>query len=198
MVDYLVGRIERACIDNRPGDAIRDLLRLLRRSRRSAAARRYALCQLADIYLASGDLDHALIAIHRGLRLFPEHDYLHYLLGYALSRRGRWRAAGAALRRACMLCPHSAEYHRALGWCLHQQGWHHMGEELLRKAISLSPTHAWAQADLAVCLLRQRKADEALHYARTAVYLRPSDPKIVEVLRAARRLAGRRPSEQSE
>ncbi|MEE8538033.1 MAG: tetratricopeptide repeat protein [Acidobacteriota bacterium] len=191
IVDHLISRIERACAENRPTQAIRDLMRLLRRGRRNSAARRYALCQLADLYLAADDLPRALITIRWGLRLFPGHDYLHYLHGYAQSQRGRWRTANRALRRACLLNPRSAEYHRALGWCLHQQGWDLLGEKFLRRAISLSPTHAWAQADLALCLLRLSRPGEALKHARAAVCLRPSDPKIAEVLQAAHRLAGR-------
>lgn len=191
MVDHLVEKVETACAGNQPRLALDTLLRLLRRSRHNSAARRYALCQLADLHLALGDLRRALAAIRWGLRLFPRHDYLHYLLGYAHSRRERWKPAGRALARACLLNPQNSEYHRALGWCLYQRGWHRAGEEALRRAVSLAPTHAWALADLAVCLLREWRVEEALKYARAAARLRPSEPQILEVLRTASRLASR-------
>lgn len=137
---------------------------------------------MADAYLSLRDLDRAVQYATRAIELNPDSERGYYLLGFTYSIQNDWAQAVPALRRAFESDPEEPEYHRALGWALYNQGETKEGQRLLEKALHLDPTQVTILTDLAMLKGQEQSFDEAIHYARRAAQLAPSDPMVQEIL----------------
>jgi tetratricopeptide (TPR) repeat protein len=106
----------------------------------------------------------------------PRDADLHFLLGHALSRAGRWPAAARAFAVAARLQPSSAEYQGALVVALDRAG---RDAELVRalgRLADLRPGEGEIHVLIGAVLRRAGRKAEALRAFRLAVRLAPGPP----------------------
>jgi Flp pilus assembly protein TadD len=107
------------------------------------------------------------------LQLDPESDYLHFCLGYVLSKQKRSDEAIAEYLEAIRLKPDDGPAHHNVGLLLVERGDVDGGIAELREAVRLMPDDAQAHHKLGVALVRKGDLDSAIAECRRAIDLKP-------------------------
>jgi len=136
---------------------------------------------LGNYYSSRQQLEGALAAYETALKLDPRR--LPPLVNGAMvyARLGQNAKAEQWLRRALEIEPGSPEASFNLGLLMAEEGSIQEAEQLLRSAFDADPTLERAAYNLAV-LLAPDRLEEALHWCRQAVRLRPKDPEYAYTL----------------
>jgi superkiller protein 3 len=138
-----------------------------------------------------GKLADAEAEFREAIRLKPDHNGAHYILGRVLEHQGKLAEAEAAYREAIRLLPNDSGRHHDLGVVLERQGKHAEAEAAYRQAIHLQQDAATLHNDLAWLLANCvdphfRNPQEAVASAERAVDLAPKDGNYWKTLGAAR------------
>ena len=125
--------------------------------------------------LAHGDLDAALLGLHKILQNSPDFSPAYIMLGEILNRQKKYVAAQSALSRALADLSHqSAERgksHLALSYSLYHLGAYQKATLEAFKAVDLLPDHSQSHARLAFCLQAIGLPAEALSCTRNSLNL---------------------------
>ena len=123
---------------------------------------------------ALGQLDGAIWAYERALKIQPAYPDAHNNMGNVLKEQGKFEEAIAAYRRALYFQPGYADAYFNMGNVLKAQG--KLNEEIAayRQAVALKPTHAEAYNNMGNALKDQGKLDEAIAAYRCALEIRPA------------------------
>lgn len=162
-----VALLERA-VGARPDDAAlhNNLANALRAARDDARARDEYLAalaitpghfdtsaNLAAVEIALGMLDEAEARL-RSLLANQPHPQLHFLLGHALHRRGRFAEAQAIYIEGARLAPAAAEFPYQAGLMADEQHRYAEAAALYRRALQLNPDLSFAEGQLLFVLRR--------------------------------------------
>ena len=107
-----------------------------------------ALISLGVVLGEKGELDAAIAAHRKAVKLLPRDAQTHYLLGGGLRQKGDLDAAAPELRKALDLDPQLAPARLHLGVVLRQQGKLEESAHELRAATQLDPKNAEAHYQL--------------------------------------------------
>lgn len=126
--------------------------------------------------MQSKNYEKALEIYQQALRLSPNKQMVHYIMGKAYARMGRLPEAEGALKEAIHLKPDLQQAHTALGWVYLRQDRLNDAKEELQEAIRLKPDCAQAHflhtAVGWVCL-RQKRVSAAKEELQAAIRLKP-------------------------
>jgi tetratricopeptide (TPR) repeat protein len=125
------------------------------------------------VYLQEGKLEEAAAYLRQSLRSRADVPYVHYNLGYTLSRLERWDEAIASYQEALRLEPQFVEAHRNLGIALRRKKRSVEAEVHCRVAVQLRPEMPEVHHELALALLEQKRLAEPEASCREAIRLRP-------------------------
>ena len=135
------------------------------------------LNQLGSAYLAAGELEKAIEALRRALRLDPDITEVHVNIGNALFRRRDAQGAIGALRSALKLSPGSSAAHSNLGSVLAVTGDFGGARMHFETAIRLDPGSALAHYSYGRALVDRKLWVEAENRLALAV---KADPGLAE------------------
>ena len=91
----------------------------------------------ADSLIHEGKSSLAVSILKEAIEVLPDEPYLHYLLGVARMKCGRFFLAKRALEKANNLLPQNSKNLRSLGWAKVMLGELEEGRKDLREAINL-------------------------------------------------------------
>jgi tetratricopeptide (TPR) repeat protein len=128
---------------------------------------------LANLLLADGRTDEAILHYRQALEIQPDADAAAYNLANALFNRGEVDEAIVNYRKALELQPEGAAIWFRLGNAFAARNQLDDAIGCYRKAWQLQPASAAVAGGLGKALLAQGKADEALDYLRRAVEFAP-------------------------
>ncbi len=136
---------------------------------------------LGNFHAARREYDQAVACYERAFHLLP--DNVAPLVNASLvhNAAGHNEKAEECLRRALKVEPDNPAAHLNLGLLLGELGRPAEAEAALRAALAADPQSATAAYNLAVLLMADRP-DEALTWCRTAVRLRPQEPRFAHLL----------------
>jgi len=139
------------------------------------------LLQLADLDMRAGDLSEAVEVLERAVGIEPSARVLE-LLGMALNRGGRHRAALPHLHRALELEPLRASAWNSAGEALGNLG--HLAEavDAFGKAAGCRPDFVQAHYNLGLALRASGHTDRAIDSLRRAVELDPGSAEALHAL----------------
>lgn len=107
----------------------------------------------ADALCRCGEIDDALAAVNRSLKLDPDDAIAHNYLGHVWALHLNWQAAIDSFRRAIQLASNFAEAYGNLGSCLQRLKRYAAAKQAYQHALTLHPNHAEFQTNLALLLL---------------------------------------------
>ena len=115
----------------------------------------------ADLYLAAGQPDNAVVALEEATRLSPDLGNLQVALGNARKAADRPTDAEAAFRRSIFMRPAYPVGHLELGVMFLNRGQYEVAANEFRDAIAHAPNCAVAQTDLGIVYYHLGRLDEA-------------------------------------
>ncbi|MFH0791715.1 MAG: hypothetical protein V1905_00675 [bacterium] len=133
----------------------------------------------ADNLMRQGKSSLAVTIIKEEIKETPENSYLHYLLGIARMKCGRFFLAKIALEKANQLSPRHTENLRSLGWVKVMLGQLDEGRNDLREAIGLDLMNPLAYIDLAMSYFHYFDFKEGNEWLERGQSLAPKDPFIL-------------------
>ncbi len=142
----------------------------------------------ADDLMRKGEPSRAIGVIKDALKEEPENPYLHYLLGIARMKCGRFFLAKNALEKANQLLPCHPENLRSLGWVKVMLGQLKEGRNDLREAISLDLMSPLAYVDLAMSYFQYCDFKEGMQWLERGRALAPKDPFVLNNFKTAREM----------
>jgi Flp pilus assembly protein TadD len=140
----------------------------------------------ADFLLGQGRASEAVSELKEAMKFSQNESYLHYLLGVARLKCGRFFLAKQALEKANQLLPENAENLRTLGWAMVMLGDLEQGRKNLRESINLDLTNPLAYLDLAMSHLLNFEFEQGLDWMERAKALNPEDPFILDNYKIAK------------
>ncbi len=140
----------------------------------------------ADDLMRRGESSRAVGVIKDALKEEPEGPYLHYLLGIARMKCGRFFLSREALEKANQLLPRHSENLRSLGWVKVMLGQIGEGRNDLREAISLDLMNPLAYIDLAMSYFHCCDFKEGMEWLERGRALAPKDSFVLDNLKTAR------------
>ena len=140
----------------------------------------------ADDLIRKGQSSSAVSIIKEAINFAPEMTYLHYLLGIARMKCGRFFLAKKALEKADQLEPNRSDNLRSLGWVKVMLGNIEEARTDLRKAISLDLTDPLAYVDLAMSYFHYYEFKEGFEWIERAKALDPNNPYILSNYQTAK------------
>jgi tetratricopeptide (TPR) repeat protein len=140
-----------------------------------------AQTHLGDVLINEGRLDEAIIHLRQALAI-SNYPVTHYLLGYALARKGNWADATASFQAAIRFRPNYSQAHGNLAVSLSKLGRTDEAVAEFEKALQLEDNYQ-DRYNLAGLLLRLGRRDEAVAHFRGALRLQPNDVKARDRLR---------------
>lgn len=142
----------------------------------------------ADDLMRRGESSVAIVIIKKMINAFPDEEYLHYLLGVARMKCGRFFLAQKALERANQLFPNNPENLRSLGWVKVMIGEIENGRKYLREAINLDLTNPLFYLDLAMSYFNHFDFQEGFAWLERAQALAPNDPYVLKNYQIAKKM----------
>lgn len=136
---------------------------------------------LGNYYSSRGQLEKALGAYQTALKIDPRRVPVLVNGAMVYARLGETSKAEAWLRKALGSDLSSPEASFNLGLLMAEKGNTREAEELLRAAFKADPTMAQAAHNLGILLAADR-LDEAIHWCRRAVSLRPDEARYAYTL----------------
>ena len=133
----------------------------------------------ADSLMRQGKANLAVTVLKETSKNFPNEAYLHYLLGIARMKCGRFFLAQKAFFRANELLPNNADNLRSLGYVKTMLGELEIGRNYLRESISLNLTNPLAYMDLAMSYFNCLEFEEGFEWLDRAKPLDPTDQFIL-------------------
>ncbi|MDP2820610.1 MAG: hypothetical protein Q8O39_00155 [bacterium] len=140
----------------------------------------------ANDLIQKGKSSLAVSIIKDVLKEALEDPYLHYLLGIARMKCGRFFLAKKALEKANQLLPRHAENLRSLGWVKVMLGQLGEGRNDLREAISLDLMNPLAYIDLAMSYFHYFDFKEGMEWLERGRALAPKDTFVLYNLKVAK------------
>ena len=168
-------RVERALERPLPRDDVRSLLEALAaRAPADSAEATLAHRHLAELLLEESPW-RASLHCRQVLRVCPDDDAAHALMGLAQALQGNYRMAVGAFRRAVAVAPSNAWYQHNLGHLL-DVALDRASEALphWQRAARAHPGQEEVGASLAHCLGRLHRCDEALEVVRALLRRHPA------------------------
>jgi tetratricopeptide (TPR) repeat protein len=114
----------------------------------------------SDLY-RRGNLASATKVLEEGTRQFPESAQLHFMLGNAYFRAGKWDTAASQYQVSESLRPNHPDTPLNLGYAFYRAGRTDEAVEAWRRSVALSPYDALPYLSLGVGLAAQRKPAES-------------------------------------
>jgi len=142
----------------------------------------------ADELVRAGKASAAVTIIKEMLKETPDDPYLHYLLGIARMKCGRFFLAKRALEKANQLLPRHAENLRSLGWVKVMLGQIDEARNDLRDAISLDLMNPLAYIDLAMSYFNYFDFKGGREWLKRGRALSPRDPYVLHNLKTAKEM----------
>lgn len=118
----------------------------------------------AEGLMRGGKANLAVSVLKETAKAFPQESYLHYLLGIARMKCGRFFLAQRAFLKADELTPRNAEIFRSLGYVKTMLGELEEGRNYLRESISLDLTNPLAYMDLAMSYFNCLEFEEGFEW----------------------------------
>ncbi|MGH9550550.1 MAG: tetratricopeptide repeat protein, partial [Terriglobales bacterium] len=131
---------------------------------------------LGNVYLESGDggnVDNAVLAFHKALRIVKDHPNALSGLGWALEKRGDMKGAIDCQRKALKSGPKFPTAHRRLAECLASTGDNTNAEAEYKITLELDPHDATAMVQYAQLLQKLNRPTEAATYYKKALEVNP-------------------------
>jgi tetratricopeptide (TPR) repeat protein len=113
-----------------------------------------------DLY-AHHDLAGATEALRRGVARYPDSAQLHFMLGNAYFRGGKWLPAADEYVKSGRQRPNHPDTFLSLGYAYYRAGRYEQAVVAWNQAVALSPTDALPRMSLGLGLLREHNIDEA-------------------------------------
>jgi tetratricopeptide (TPR) repeat protein len=142
----------------------------------------------ADDLMRKGKSSLAVGVIKGALKEESGNPYLHYLLGIARMKCGRFFLAREALEKANQLLPRHPENLRSLGWVKVMLGQIEEGRNDIREAISLDLTDPLAYIDLAMSYFQYCDFKEGMEWLERGRALAPKDPFVLNNVKTAKEM----------
>lgn len=140
--------------------------------------------QLAQSYMARGELEQALSRGRRAERSDPSSPDVQIVLGMIQERAGNAGLAGEHFARAVSLAPNTGHVLNAQGAFLCGTGQREKADEVLRRA---AEDRFFANRELAFfnagkCAFEAGDKDKAVAYLRQGLELKPQEPRLLELM----------------
>jgi len=129
---------------------------------------------LATVLYQQKKADDAAVACREALRLSPNHELAHVVLGAALGDKGDWDDELKEERQALLLNPNDDAAHVNLGNALTGKGDTDGGIAEYREALRLNPKDDKAHNNLGNALAKRGDTDRAISEYREALRLNPN------------------------
>jgi len=140
----------------------------------------------ADDLIRQGKSSLAVSILKGLIKTSSDFAYLHYLLGIARMKCGRFFLAKKALEKADELLPGHADNLRSLGLVKVMTGDLEGGRKDLREAISLDLTNPLSYLDLAMSYFQYYEFEEGFELLERAKALEPQNPYILDNYKIAK------------
>jgi len=149
------------------------------------------LVNLAQAYSGAGERAEAKEVLRRAIRIYPDSEEIHRILGWMLIREGDYEAAAAVMAEFINQAPRSAQAHYMYGFAwFYAKKWD-KAIEAFRHSRDLNPRYPKAPYLLAICYEQTRRRQEALAALDAYLKLDPDvealfrDPYFVELRKSA-------------
>jgi tetratricopeptide (TPR) repeat protein len=152
-----------------------------------------ALEEIADNELSLQHYERAETAAAQVLKLVPDSETAHFVLGFLRSHEEQWEPAVHHLREANRLRPNHPEILRCLGWALFQGGKRPQGVVTLERALNLDRDNVLILCDLGVVSMQVQNMRKARALLLRALELDPQNARAQECLIMLKNLASAKP-----
>lgn len=134
------------------------------------------LCALGYFLQNKGQLDQAILAYEKALKITPRYEIALYNLASSLHKKGEIEKAKLYYRKVLEINPDNIFAYNNLGAALQQEG--NICDAIIwyKKALRRNPDYVNAHTNLASALLAMGSMDDAEAYYRRAIYLDPRNP----------------------
>lgn len=149
--------------------------------------------EIADNELSLQHFERAEIAAKQVLKLVPDSETAHFVLGFLRSRQEQWEVAVEHLREANRLRPNHPEILRCLGWALFQGGQRPQGMVTLERALNLDRDNVYILCDLGMVSIQMQNSRKARALLLRALELDPQNVRAQECLIMLKNLENTKP-----
>ncbi len=167
--------------DGRPTEAFRKIQAVLARDPKLWAAYN----DLAQAWLATGNVDNALATLRKEVEMFPDQGLGHFRLAMTLILKRDLKAAVPEMERAAEILPQSAQVNYALADLYLNFGRIADAKKMALHTRELQPQHYEANLLLGEISLGENDAANAIPYLKTASATKPDSPEPHEYLARA-------------
>lgn len=140
-----------------------------------------SVAQQASHLYALHDLASATAILQQGVKQYPDSAQLHFMLGNAYLRSGKWLPAASEYEKSAKLRPIHSDTQLNLGYAYYHAGNRDEAIKAWRKAVALSPRDSLPAVSLALGLYADGHEHEARECMMRAMRMDPGWNRRVEL-----------------